>query len=148
MNSPRTVALMAQGGRPESLAAETLSVLASFGIEVERLCSDQTPDAARHAVAIVVGNRDEANRLARLFPGPVLLVPDGADPAAALASVRSAASEESGVPIGVLAVGVAGARNAALAAVAMLAVSDPDLLVRYRAFRDEQTARVLATTVG
>jgi 5-(carboxyamino)imidazole ribonucleotide mutase len=48
-----------------------------------------------------------------------------------------------GVPVGTLAIGKAGATNAALLAVAILANSRPDLRERLRAFRDTQTQTVL-----
>jgi 5-(carboxyamino)imidazole ribonucleotide mutase len=46
--------------------------------------------------------------------------------------------------VGTLAIGAAGARNAALLAVAILANSRPELRDRLRAFRAEQSAKVLA----
>jgi 5-(carboxyamino)imidazole ribonucleotide mutase len=49
-----------------------------------------------------------------------------------------------GVPVGTLAIGKAGAINAALLAAAILALSDPALEARLRAWREAQTARVLA----
>ncbi|MFN2414222.1 MAG: AIR carboxylase family protein [Pyrinomonadaceae bacterium] len=47
-----------------------------------------------------------------------------------------------GVPVGTLAIGRAGATNAALLAVAILANTRPELRERLRRFREEQTARV------
>jgi 5-(carboxyamino)imidazole ribonucleotide mutase len=47
-----------------------------------------------------------------------------------------------GVPVGTLAIGKAGATNAALLAVAILANSRPDLRERLKRFRDEQTQAV------
>jgi len=49
-----------------------------------------------------------------------------------------------GIPVGTLAIGGAGATNAALLAVAVLALADEALAARLIAFRDEQTRRVLA----
>jgi 5-(carboxyamino)imidazole ribonucleotide mutase len=46
------------------------------------------------------------------------------------------------VPVAALAIGKAGATNAGLLAVAILATSRPELRVRLRAFRDEQTQKV------
>jgi 5-(carboxyamino)imidazole ribonucleotide mutase len=50
----------------------------------------------------------------------------------------------SGIPVGTLAIGKAGAANAALLAVAMLATSRPELREKLRAFREEQTEKVRA----
>ena len=49
-----------------------------------------------------------------------------------------------GVPVGTLAIGPAGAANAALLAVSILALSDPTLQEKLLAYRAEQTARVLS----
>ncbi|MEZ5284727.1 MAG: AIR carboxylase family protein [Vicinamibacterales bacterium] len=49
-----------------------------------------------------------------------------------------------GVPVGTLAIGKAGATNAGLLAVAILATTRPELRERLRAFRDDQTAQVRA----
>ena len=51
-----------------------------------------------------------------------------------------------GVPVGTLAIGEAGAANAALLAAAILASSRPELRERLRAWRAERTADVLADT--
>jgi 5-(carboxyamino)imidazole ribonucleotide mutase len=48
-----------------------------------------------------------------------------------------------GIPVGTLAIGKAGAINAALLAVAILAGSRPELKEKLRAFREEQAAKVL-----
>jgi 5-(carboxyamino)imidazole ribonucleotide mutase len=47
-----------------------------------------------------------------------------------------------GVPVGTLAIGASGAKNAALLAVAVLANTRPDLREKLRRFREEQTAKV------
>ncbi len=57
-------------------------------------------------------------------------------------SLLSIVQMPGGVPVGTLAIGKAGAQNAALLAVAMLANHDPALREKLRAFRQEQAARV------
>jgi 5-(carboxyamino)imidazole ribonucleotide mutase len=49
-----------------------------------------------------------------------------------------------GIPVGTLAIGAAGARNAALLAASILALNDSELRVKVEAFRAKQTADVLA----
>jgi 5-(carboxyamino)imidazole ribonucleotide mutase len=49
-----------------------------------------------------------------------------------------------GVPVLTLAIGIAGAKNAALAAAAILALSNPPLALRLQELRQAQTERVLA----
>ena len=62
-------------------------------------------------------------------------------------SLLSIVQMPGGIPVGTLAIGKAGATNAALLAVAILANTRPDLRERLRRFREEQTARVLGDTV-
>jgi 5-(carboxyamino)imidazole ribonucleotide mutase len=53
-----------------------------------------------------------------------------------------------GVPVGTLAIGEAGAKNAALLAIAILANSRPKLRERLRTFRSKQTTSVLKMKLG
>jgi len=75
---------------------------------------------------------------------PVLGVPVETHALKGMDSLLSIAQMPGGIPVGALAIGKAGAINAALLAVAILATSRPDLRARLHAFRVEQTARVLA----
>jgi 5-(carboxyamino)imidazole ribonucleotide mutase len=74
---------------------------------------------------------------------PVLGVPVQSKALSGLDSLLSIVQMPAGVPVGTLAIGVAGATNAALLAVAILASTRPELRERLRQFRAEQTARVL-----
>ena len=60
-------------------------------------------------------------------------------------SLLSIVQMPAGIPVGTLAIGRAGAVNAALLAAAMLATQDPDLAVRLDRLRAEQTAAVATT---
>jgi 5-(carboxyamino)imidazole ribonucleotide mutase len=62
-----------------------------------------------------------------------------------LDSLLSTVQMPKGIPVATFAIGEAGAANAALFAVAMLALEDTALAARLVAFRKEQTAAVLAT---
>jgi 5-(carboxyamino)imidazole ribonucleotide mutase len=53
-----------------------------------------------------------------------------------------------GIPVGTLAIGEAGAKNAALLAIAILGVSNPELREKLQAFREEQTDKVLQTALA
>jgi 5-(carboxyamino)imidazole ribonucleotide mutase len=59
-------------------------------------------------------------------------------------SLLSIVQMPAGVPVGTLAIGPAGAANAALLAISILALEDADLRRKLVAYRAEQTARVLA----
>jgi 5-(carboxyamino)imidazole ribonucleotide mutase len=52
-----------------------------------------------------------------------------------------------GIPVGTLGVGKPGATNAALLAIAILAISRPSVRLALLAFREEQAAKVLAETL-
>ena len=60
-----------------------------------------------------------------------------------LDSLLSTVQMPAGIPVGTLAIGRAGAVNAALLAAAILARSDAEIGVRLRRFREEQTEAVL-----
>ena len=73
---------------------------------------------------------------------PVLGVPVKSKALKGLDSLLSIVQMPAGVPVGTLAIGRAGATNAALLAVAILSNTRPELRERLRRFREEQTARV------
>jgi 5-(carboxyamino)imidazole ribonucleotide mutase len=62
-------------------------------------------------------------------------------------SLLSTVQMPAGIPVGTLAIGAAGARNAALLAIAILANSRPKLRDLLRQFRAEQSAKVLGETL-
>jgi 5-(carboxyamino)imidazole ribonucleotide mutase len=74
---------------------------------------------------------------------PVLGVPVESHSLAGMDSLLSIVQMPGGVPVGTLAIGRAGAINAALLAVAILANSRPELREKLRKFREEQTGKVL-----
>jgi len=139
-------------------AAETL---ARFGVphECRVLSAHRTPrqtteyvsSAESRGMEVIIAAAGGAAHLAGVAAAhtvlPVLGVPmkgwafDGLD--ALLSTVQMPA----GIPVGTLAVGKAGAINAALLAVAILATSRPDLREKLRRFREEQAAKVLAETL-
>jgi len=75
-------------------------------------------------------------------PLPVLGVPVESHSLKGMDSLLSIAQMPAGVPVGTLAIGRAGAVNAALLAVAILALSDPAMAGKLDALRDEQTKAV------
>ena len=80
--------------------------------------------------------------LAAWTPLPVLGVPIESHTLKGLDSLLSIVQMPAGIPVGTLAIGRAGAINAALLAAAILAAADPDLAVRLDAWRARQTAEV------
>ena len=78
---------------------------------------------------------------------PLLGVPVESQTLKGMDSLLSIVQMPAGVPVGTLAIGKAGAINAALLAVSILALSRPDLRHRLRDFRDKQTAEVRSSTL-
>lgn len=76
---------------------------------------------------------------------PVLGVPVKSRAMSGQDSLLSIVQMPGGIPVGTLAIGDAGAKNAALLAVAILSNTRPDLREKLRDFRREQTERVLAS---
>ena len=74
---------------------------------------------------------------------PVLGVPVESKALKGMDSLLSIAQMPGGIPVGTLAIGQAGAKNAALLAIAILANTRPDLRAKLRDFRARQTQAVL-----
>lgn len=78
---------------------------------------------------------------------PVLGVPVQSRALNGLDSLLSIVQMPGGVPVGTLAIGDAGAKNAALLAIRMLATTRPELRERLRAFQERQAASVMEDSV-
>lgn len=79
---------------------------------------------------------------------PVFGVPVESHALKGMDSLLSIVQMPGGIPVGTLAIGKAGATNAALLAVSVLALQDAPLRERLRQFRVEQTQKVMADTLG
>jgi 5-(carboxyamino)imidazole ribonucleotide mutase len=78
---------------------------------------------------------------------PVLGVPVESHALKGMDSLLSIVQMPGGIPVGTLAIGKAGAANAALLAVAILANKRPELRTKLRAYREEQTNKVRQDTL-
>ena len=78
---------------------------------------------------------------------PVLGVPVESRVLRGVDSLLSIVQMPAGIPVGTLAIGEAGARNAGLFAVSILATTDDGLREKLRTFRDEQSARAAAAVL-
>jgi 5-(carboxyamino)imidazole ribonucleotide mutase len=135
-------------------AVETLRTL-EIEHEVRVLSAHRTPDAldtyvadveARGAhvfVAAAGGAAHLAGVVASKTVKPVLGVPMHSQAVGGLDSLLSTAQMPAGIPVGTLAIGRAGAVNAALFAAEILALSDEALADRLRDYRAEQAQAVL-----
>ena len=78
---------------------------------------------------------------------PVLGVPVQSKALNGMDSLLSIVQMPKGIPVGTLAIGEAGAFNAALLAIAILALQDEALALQLKAYRDQQTQSVLAHAI-
>ena len=111
------------------------------------LCEYAETARARGLKAIIAGAGGAAHlpgMIAAMTPVPVLGVPVQSRALSGFDSLLSIVQMPRGIPVATFAIGEAGAANAALFAVAMLANEDPDLAARLDAFRARQTEKVLA----
>ena len=111
------------------------------------LCEYAETARARGLKAIIAGAGGAAHlpgMIAAMTPLPVFGVPVQSRALSGLDSLLSIVQMPRGIPVATFAIGEAGAANAALFAVAMLANEDPDLAARLDAFRARQTEKVLA----
>lgn len=136
-----------------SLAAEILEQL-GVAHEVKIISAHRTPDRlydyAKSAVSrklkIIIAGAGGAAHLpgmaASMTRVPVLGVPIQSRALNGIDSLLSIAQMPGGVPVGTMAIGDAGAKNAALLAAAILANEDDALAARLDAWRAEQSAAV------
>ena len=131
-------------------------ILTDFGVPFEtgivsahrtpqRLVSYGTSAASRGLKVIIAGAGGAAHlpgMLAALTTLPTLGVPVQSKSLDGLDSLLSIAQMPAGIPVGTLAIGNAGATNAALLAVSILALSDEKLAAKLTKWRKKQTASV------
>lgn len=117
-----------------------------------RALIDFVAEAERRGVRVFVAGAGGAAHLAGVVAAhtlrPVLGVPIDSSALKGLDALLATAQMPGGIPVGTLAIGKAGATNAALLAIAVLALERPDLAQKLRAFREEQAAKVLSEKIG
>lgn len=134
-------------------------VLDSFGVEYEKrvLSAHRTPaalenwvkEAEGRGVVTFIAAAGGAAHLAGVVAShtalPVIGVPIMSKSLHGLDSILAMAQMPSGIPVATMAID--GAKNAALFAVQILSVSNPDLHDRMLGFRDEQARKILDTEI-
>jgi 5-(carboxyamino)imidazole ribonucleotide mutase len=125
-------------------ASETL---ANFGVAHEShvmsahrtpwLASDFAKNADSRGIEVIIA----AHTTLPVLGVPMTSALNGLD------SLLSTVQMPGGIPVGTLAIGKAGATNAALLAIAILANSRPELKQKLREFREEQENKIRATTL-
>ena len=135
----------------------TVETLDRFGVpsEAKVVSAHRTPHAAvdyassaeQRGLEVIIAAAGGAAHLAGVIAAytlvPVLGVPMESAALKGMDSLLSIVQMPGGIPVGSLAIGKPGATNAALLAVAILANSRPELREKLRAFRTEQTDKIL-----
>jgi 5-(carboxyamino)imidazole ribonucleotide mutase len=159
-NKKKAVVAIIMGSKSDWATMKAAAdVLTEFDVphETKIVSAHRTPDllfefaksAESRGIEVVIAGAGGAAHLPGMCASqtilPVLGVPVESRALKGLDSLLSIAQMPAGVPVGTLAIGEAGAKNAALLAVAMLANSRPELKTKLRKFRSNQTRTVLKT---
>ena len=140
-------------------AASTLTTLA-IPFEAKIVSAHRTPDrlvnfaktARDHGFKVIIAGAGGAAHLpgmvAAMTPLPVLGVPVESHALKGMDSLLSIAQMPGGIPVGTLAIGKAGAINAALLAASILALNDSTIAAALDAWRAAQTASVAESPVS
>ena len=163
MNSATPVVGIVMGSSSDwDTMKNAAQILADFGVpfEAQVVSAHRMPDdmfryaesaRARGLQAIIAGAGGAAHlpgMLAAKTPVPVLGVPVASKHLQGVDSLHSIVQMPKGVPVATFAIGVAGAANAALFAVALLANHDARLAEALDAFRSRQTEAARAMTLS
>ena len=136
-------------------------ILAELGVPFEakvvsahrtpQLLFDYVSAAEGRGIQVIIAGAGGAAHLpgmaAAMTALPVFGVPVQSRALQGMDSLLSIVQMPKGIPVGTLAIGDAGAANAALLAAAVLALADPPLKARLKAFRARQTQTVLEATL-
>jgi 5-(carboxyamino)imidazole ribonucleotide mutase len=157
MSKAKPVVGIIMGSRSDWKTMEhAADILKAFKIpyEAKVVSAHRTPDrmvdyaktAIKRGLKVVIAGAGGAAHLPGMVSSlttlPVLGVPVESKTLKGLDSLLSIAQMPGGIPVGTLAIGEAGAKNAGLLAAAILAISDKALAVQLAAWRKKQTASV------
>lgn len=136
-----------------------IETLLQFGIEVEKrvISAHRAPhelmrwteSARERGLSIIIAGAGGAAHLAGVIAGltslPVIGVPVRSKTLDGLDSLLSIVQMPAGIPVATVAIN--GSKNAALLAIAILALQDAELLAKLEAFRKQQTEKVVNTVI-
>jgi 5-(carboxyamino)imidazole ribonucleotide mutase len=137
---------------------EAARILTEFGVPHENrvVSAHRTPDlmasvakeAEGRGLEVIIAGAGGAAHLPGMTAAhtllPVIGVPVESRALKGMDSLLSIVQMPAGIPVATVAIGAAGAKNAALLAISMLANSRPELREKLRTFREQQRDRVLA----
>ncbi len=158
MTTPRPLAFLmgSDSDLPTIEGALALLDELQIGYHVRVLSAHRTPDEAaafardaeKNGIKVLIGVAGLAAHLAGALAAhsslPVLGVPTDAGPLHGHDALLSTVMMPPGIPVGTLAIGSVGAKNAALLSARILALSDPAVAARLRAWREADRAKTLA----
>jgi 5-(carboxyamino)imidazole ribonucleotide mutase len=161
-NSTPLVAILIGSKSDWEVMRHASEALEKFGVPHERrvLSAHRTPKETVEFVAgaedrgleVVIAAAGMAAHLAGVVAAhttlPVLGVPMEGSALRGMDALLSTVMMPGGIPVGTLAIGKAGALNAALLAIAILANKRPHLRAKLRAYRKQQAEKVLAESLG
>jgi 5-(carboxyamino)imidazole ribonucleotide mutase len=156
-SGPQVGVIMGSVSDWKTLAAAA-EILGEFGVAYEKnvVSAHRTPHwlaeyagkAKDRGLQVIIAGAGGAAHLPGMAAAfttlPVLGVPVESRALKGLDSLLSIAQMPAGVPVGTLAIGEPGAKNAALLAISILSLRDEKLRVRWEKFRTEQTRKVRA----
>jgi 5-(carboxyamino)imidazole ribonucleotide mutase len=134
-------------------AADVLAEL-GIGSDVRVISAHRTParhhdfvtNAEQRGIEVIIAGAGSAAHLAGVTAAltllPVLGVPIDSSPLQGLDALLATVQMPGGIPVGTLAIGKSGAKNAGLLAAAILARKDPRVRAALARFRERQTASV------
>jgi 5-(carboxyamino)imidazole ribonucleotide mutase len=158
MNEPQPLVAVIMGSRSDwETMRHATEILAAFEIpfEAKVVSAHRTPElmreyatgAAGRGIEVIIAGAGGAAHLpgmvAALTTLPVLGVPVESKTLKGIDSLLSIVQMPGGVPVGTLAIGAAGAKNAALLAISILANSHDGLREKLEGFRRDQADQVL-----
>ncbi|RPJ85594.1 MAG: 5-(carboxyamino)imidazole ribonucleotide mutase [Acidobacteria bacterium] len=157
---PQVAILMGSKSDAE-IMSESAKVLKEFGVGSESrvLSAHRSPhatleyveNAQSRGLKVLIAGAGSAAHLAGVLAAhcvlPVIGVPIDSSPLKGLDALLSTVQMPPGVPVGCMGVGKAGAKNAALFALAILALSDPALTEKLKQYRDRMEQEIVAYKV-
>jgi 5-(carboxyamino)imidazole ribonucleotide mutase len=156
MSSNPTVLIVMGSDSDVPTMQETAKVLTEFGVPFEMRISSahRSPqrtaqlahEAAGRGVQLIIAAAGMAAHLAGVVAAettlPVIGVPMGGGPLSGMDALYATVQMPGGIPVATMAIGKAGAKNAALFAVQILSLSNPELRGKFAAYRANMAVEV------
>jgi 5-(carboxyamino)imidazole ribonucleotide mutase len=161
MSNKPLVSIVMGSANDWEVMQQAAKALRDFGVEFDArvisahrspdLLFDYIKDMHAQGVQCFIAGAGGAAHLAGVIAGkttlPVLGVPIPSKYLKGMDSLLSIVQMPKGIPVATFAIGEAGAANAGLFAVSMLALNNADLALRLTAYRQQQAAQIAATTL-